>query len=66
MKEFAVTYSLEEDELERLRRITERYKEIGLDLPIEKMFEGIMQAGSRYDIDGKLKCHERKLGLRED
>lgn len=66
MKIFTVTYILGEDELERLRRITERYKEKGLDLPIEKQFEGIMQAGSRYDIDGKFKYHERVLGLRED
>lgn len=66
MKEFIVRYCLEEDELERLKQITERYKEIGLDLPIEKQFEGIMQAGSRYDIDRKFKDHERVLGLRED
>ena len=59
MKEFTVTYSLEEDELERLGRITERYKERGLDLPIEKMFEGIMLAGSRHDLDRKFMAHEK-------
>ena len=66
MKDFTVTYSLEEDDLERLIQITESYRKRGYGLPIEKMFEIIMQAGSRYDIDGKFKYHERCLGLRED
>jgi hypothetical protein len=52
--------------MERLQKITEEYKKLGLDLAYEKQFEGIMCCGSRDDIDTKFKFHEWKLGLRED
>ena len=66
MKDFTVTYSLEEDELERLIQITESYRKRGYGLPIEEMFKIIMRAGCKYDIDEKFKDRERALGLRED
>lgn len=62
MKEITVRYYLDDEEMERLKRITESYKGKWPDLTEEKMFEAIMQAGSRYDIDGKFKVHERALG----
>lgn len=59
MKKFIVRYYLSENEQERLSRITERYKAGGISLSMEEIFEAVMQAGSRHDI-------ERKLGLMED
>lgn len=52
--------------MERLQKITEEYKKLGLDLTYDKQFDAIMCCGSRYDIDSKFKFHEWKLGLRED
>ncbi len=63
-----VEYLVEDDEYERLKRITEEYKKQGLDNDFtpEKMFQSIMMTGSKYDKDEKFKFHEWKLGLRED
>lgn len=65
MKEIIVKYLLQDDDLERLKKITEKYKELGLNLSVERQFESIMCLGSKYDIDEKFKFHEWKLGLRE-
>lgn len=66
MRDVTVKYLLQDEEEERLRKITELYKKQGFDLPEDKMFEGIMCMGAKYDIDKKFKFHEWKLGLRED
>ncbi len=66
MRKISVTYMLLDEDEERLRKITEKYKEEGLDITEDKMFESIMFTGSKYDIDSKFKFHEWKLGLRED
>ena len=66
MRNVTVKYLLQDEEEERLRKITELYKRQGLDLLEDKMFEGIMCMGSKFDIDKKLKFHEWKLGLREN
>lgn len=66
MRDVTVKYLLQDEEEERLRKITELYKAQGLDLSEDKMFEAIMCMGAKYDIDGKLKFHEWKHGLRED
>lgn len=66
MLEITVKYLLNDEEMERLRKITEEYKKLGLDLTYDKQFEGIMCCGAKYDIDSKFKFHEWKLGLRED
>ena len=66
MQEITVKYLLTDEEMERLQKITEGYKELGLDLTHDKQFEAIMCCGSRYDIDSKFKFHEWKLGLREE
>ncbi len=66
MHEISVTYTLSEEDEERLRKITEEYKKQGLNLSEHKMFETIIFTGSKHDIDNKFKFHEWKLGLRED
>ena len=66
MMEISVKYSLTDEDEQRLQNIVKEYIKQGLKLPMEKLFEGIMLAGSRYDIDKKFKFHEYTLGLRED
>lgn len=66
MQEITVKYTLTDEEVERLQRITEEYNKKGMKLTCEKQFEYIMFAGSKYDIDNKFKLHELALGLRED
>ena len=66
MREITVSYLILDEDEERLNRITEEYKKQGLSLSGDKMFEGIMRCGSKYDVDSKLKFHEWKLGLIED
>lgn len=66
MKEICVTYLLSDEEEQRLKRITEEYKEQDLLLSADKIFQNIMLIGSKYDIDNKLKFHECLLGLRDD
>ena len=66
MRNITITLNLKDEHEERLKRITEEYKKQGLNLSEDKMFEGIMCCGSKYDVDSKLKFHEWKLGLRED
>lgn len=66
MQEITVKYLLTDEEVKRLQKITEECKKQGLDLTPEKLFENIMFAGSKYDIDNKFKLHEFSLGLRED
>ena len=66
MREVIVSYLLMDEDEQRLKRITEEYKKQGLNLSEDKMFEGIMCYGSKYDVDSKFKFHECKLGFRED
>lgn len=66
MREITVSYLLTDEELKRLEKITEEYRKNGLDLSVEKQFEGIMCCGAKYDIDARFKFHEWELGLRED
>ena len=66
MKEICVTYLLSDEEEQRLKRITEEYKEQDLLLSADKIFQNIMLIGSKYDIDNKLKFDECLLGLRDD
>lgn len=66
MREVVVKYLLQDEDEKRLIQITESYKAQGLDLSENKMFESIMFAGSKHDIDKKLRFHEWKLGLREN
>ena len=65
MREITVNYLLSDEDEQRLCRITEEYKKLGLNLSLDKQFEAIMCCGSRYDVDAKFKFHEWKLGLRE-
>jgi len=63
----SVEYLIEDNEYERLKRITDGYAKLGLEgFTPEKMFQSIMTTGSKYDKDDKLKFHEWKLGLREN
>lgn len=66
MREIKVEYLLTDELEERLRIISEKYKEKGLNLSEDKQFEAIMNCGCHHDIDVKFKFHEWSLGLRED
>lgn len=66
MREVTVKFTIYDEDEERLKKITEEYKNRGLDFTEDKMFDAIMVTGSKHDIDAKLKFHEWKLGLRED
>lgn len=66
MREITVQYMISDEDELRLREITESYRKQGLDLPEDKMFGYIMSAGSKYDVDKKLRFHEWKIGLREN
>lgn len=61
-----VEFILSDEDEQRLRKITELYRQQGLDLSEDKMFESIMFTGSKYDINKKFQFHEWKLGLREN
>ena len=66
MRDITVKYLLQDEDEERLRKITELYKAEGYEFSEDKMFETIMCTGSKFDIDKKFRFHEWKLGLRED
>ena len=67
MREVTVKFTIYDEDEERLKKIVEEYKkQHNFEQTEGKMFEFIMLAGSKYDIDTKLKFHEWKLGLRED
>ena len=66
MKEFIVKYLLIDEEIERLKKISEAYRLKGMNFSIEQQFDSIMCCGSKNDIDKKFKFHELCLGLRED
>lgn len=66
MRDVIVKYLLQDEDEQRLLKITELYRQQGLDLSEDKMFESIMFTGSKHDIDKKFKFHEWKLGLREN
>lgn len=64
MRNIAVNYTINDEEEERLKRITNEYMSRGMELSLENMFAGIMISGSNYDIDTKFRHHERELGIR--
>lgn len=67
MRDIIVKYTLLDEDEERLKRITEEYKnQHNFEITEEKMFEAIMCMGSFHNIDEKFRFHEWKLGLRED
>lgn len=66
MRDITVKFMLSDENEQRLQKITELYKQQGLDLSEDKMFESIMLTGSKYDVDKKFQFHEWKLGLREN
>ncbi len=67
MQEIVISYTLLDDHIKRLKRITEEYKkQHGYDFTENKMFETIMLTGCHHDIDERFKLHEWRLGLRED
>lgn len=67
MRDITVTFTLKDEEEQRLKRIAEEYKtQHNFEMTEDKMFDAIMCLGSYHDIDKKLKFHEWKLGLRED
>lgn len=66
MREINVKYMIYDEDEQRLKKITEEYKKKGFNLSEDKMFEGIMCCGSKYDVNTKFKLHEWKLGLRKD
>lgn len=61
-----VQYLLSDEEIIRMERINQKYKEQGYDVSLEKAFESMMFMGSKYDIDQKLKWEEIRLGLRKE
>lgn len=65
MRDITMTFTLSNEDEQRLKKITELYKQQGLDLSEDKIFESIMFTGSKYDVDKKFRFHEWKLGLRE-
>lgn len=67
MRDITVTFTLKDEDEERLKKITEEYKkQNNFEITEEKMFDSIMCIGSWHDIDNKLKLHERQLGLMEE
>lgn len=67
MRDITVTFTLKDEDEQRLKRITEEYRtQHNFEMTEDKMFDAIMCLGSYHDIDKKLKFHEWKLGLRED
>lgn len=65
MRDITMTFTLSNEDEQRLKKITELYKQQGLDLSEDKIFESIMFTGSKCDIDKKFRFHEWKLGLRK-
>lgn len=65
MKRISVEYSVSDEELQRIERINQKYKEQGYDVSVEKAFETMMFMGSQYDIDQKLRWEEERLGPRK-
>lgn len=64
MREMAITYLLDEEQLERLERIAGKYNAAGIEITPEGIFSMIMQGGSRREIDDKLSISERTTPLR--
>ena len=59
----SVEYMLDQEEVERLKKIVGVYQKQGLNLDMEEQFEMIMKIGSKKDIDEKFKFHEHVLGI---
>lgn len=66
MRTISVNYLITDEEYARLVKITEGYKEQGVDCTPEKQFEFIMCMGSKYNIDNKFSYHERILGIKKE
>lgn len=66
MRDITVKFAISDEDEERLKKITELYRQRGLDRTEDKIFEAIMFAGSQYYVSEKLRLHEFKLGLREN
>lgn len=62
---FAVTFYLKDDEVKRLEKIVEVFKEKSVDFSMEAAFEFIMLTGSKYIIDEKMTFCEKQLGIKE-
>ena len=63
--EFTVTFYLTDEEIQRLEKIVEVFKEKGINQTMESAFDFIMLTGSKYTIDEKMSFCERQLGIRE-
>lgn len=66
MRTISVNYLISDEEYARLVKITEGYKEQGVDCTPEEQFEFIMRMGSKYNIDNKFSLHERILGIKKE
>ena len=59
MKEISVEYYLTDEQIERIKKLTEVYAKKGLKNPTpEKVFQLIMITGASHDIDKKLSMEE--------
>ena len=59
MKEMSVEYYLTDEQIERIKKLTEVYAKKGLkNATPEKVFQLIMLTGARYEIDKKLSMEE--------
>lgn len=61
MREITVKYELSDEEENRLRKITEAYRNQGLNKTSDEMFQFIMTTGSESDIRRKFKAHELQI-----
>jgi len=61
-----VKYVLDDEEINRLEKLVEEYKQKGFETNLSSLFDTIMSMGSKTDIDTRFKLHEWKVGLRED
>lgn len=66
MQVFNVKYVLDDEEVSRLEKLVEEYKQKGFETNKFNLFDTIMSMGSKTDIDTRFKLHEWKVGLRED
>lgn len=66
MQVFNVKYVLDDEEIGRLEKLVEEYKQKGFKTNMSSLFDTIMSIGGKTDIDTRFKLHEWKVGLRED
>lgn len=58
MRETTVHYELTEEQEKRLNEINQAYRNHGITMTEDEMFEFIMTTGCVIDIDRRLKMHE--------